>query len=91
LQEDVVACYNACTSLWGRNCGKSRNTSSVFRDSNLRCQMSVHKMSAEQYTVSGLLSLITFWKENNQLFSMAATFHCKSSVEIGLICFSLTG
>jgi len=91
LQEDVVACYNACTSFWGRNCSKSRNTSSVFRDSNLGCQMPVHKMSAEQYTVSGLLSLITFWKENNQLFSMAAALHCKFSVEIGLICFAFIG
>jgi hypothetical protein len=53
--------------------------------------MPAHKMSAEQYTVSGLLRIITFWKENNELFSMAAAFHCKSSDEIGLICFALIG
>jgi hypothetical protein len=48
-------------------------------------------MSAEQHTVSGLLSMITFWKENDKLFSMATAFHCKSSDEIGLIYFALIG
>jgi hypothetical protein len=41
--------------------------------------MPAHKMSAEQYTVSEFLRTITFWKENNELLSMAAAFHCKSS------------
>jgi hypothetical protein len=53
--------------------------------------MPAHKMSAEQYTVSDLLSMITFWKENNELSSMAAAFQCKSSDEIGLTYFALIG
>jgi hypothetical protein len=51
--------------------------------------MPAHKVSAKQYTVSGLVNMITFWKENSELFSMAAAFHCKSSDETGFICFAL--
>jgi hypothetical protein len=53
--------------------------------------MAAHKMSAEQFTVCGLLNIITFWKENSELLSMEAAFHRKSSDEIGLISFALIG